>query len=152
LYGTAAGTISSESLLGSLSSETGTGDPVFSINPALIRPKVTMLIGNSTLPTNTAGVGVTSVTVTGTNLAGTVEIVHNGGGVGGGNLVTITYVGTAFESGSYPVLYPANAAAAALPRTEQVYAVGDTISFTIKAGTDRLLAGTYKWNYHVIGN
>ena len=152
LYGTAASSISSANLSNSLTNETGTGDPVFSIYPALVRPRATMLIGNSTLPTNTAGIGVTTVTVTGTNLAGTVEIVHNGGGVGGGDLVTITYVGTAFDSGSYPILYPANAATAALPRTEQVFAVGTTTNFKIKAGIDPLLASTYKWNYHVIGN
>jgi hypothetical protein len=146
------GSPTSDNMLAAITSTTGTGDPVFSIYPALVRPRATMLIGNSTLPTNTAGIGVTTVTVTGTNLAGTVEIVHNGGGAGGGDLVTITYVGTAFDSGSYPILYPANAATAALPRTEQVFAVGTTINFKIKAGIDPLLASTYKWNYHVIGN
>ncbi len=152
LYGTKSGSITSAQLLESISGETGTGDPVFSINPALVRPRATLLIGNSTLPTNTAGTFVTSVTLTGTNLAGTVEIVHNGGGVGGQDLVTVTYDGTVFDNGSYPILYPANAATAALASDKQVFAVGTTGNFTIKAGTDRLIANTYKWNYHVIGN
>jgi len=64
----------------------------------------------------------------------------------------VIYVGTAFPTGSYPVLFPANAATAALLSTQQVFAVGTTINFTIKAGTNPLTANTYKWNYHVIGN
>jgi hypothetical protein len=95
---------------------------------------------------------VTSVTITGTNLAGTVEIVHNGSGSGNEDLVTITYVGTPFDNGSYPILYPANPATAALAGDRQVFAVGTNSGFKIKTGIDRPFANTYKWNYHVIGN
>jgi hypothetical protein len=96
---------------------------------------------------------VTSVTITGTNLAGTVEIVHNGSGSGNEDLVTITYVGFTFSStgGSYPIIFPANAATAALANNQQVFAVGTPTNFTIKGGTFPLGNTTYKWNYQVIG-
>ena len=93
-----------------------------------------------------------SVTITGTNLAGTVEIVHNGSGSGNEDLVTITYVGTPFDNSSFPILYPANPATAALTGDRQVFAVGTALGFKIKTGIDRPFANTYKWNYHVIGN
>ena len=95
---------------------------------------------------------MTSVTITGTNLAGTIEIVHNGSGSGNEDLVTVTYVGTPFDNGSYPILYPANPATAALTVDRQVFAVGNALGFKIKTGIDRPFANTYKWNYHVIGN
>ena len=152
LYGTKSSSITSAELLESISDETGTGNLVFSINPALVRPRATLLIGNSTLPPTTAGSNVTSVTITGTNLAGTIEIVHNGSGSGNEDLVTVTYVGTPFDNGSYPILYPANPATAALTGDRQVFAVGTVSGFKIKTGIDRPFANTYKWNYHVIGN
>ena len=139
-------------LAGALIDETGTGDAVFSINPALDRPRATSLIGNSTTPTSTAGTGVSTVSVSGTNLAGTITLTSTATGVGGGDLVTIIYAGTAFPNGSYPVLFPANANTAALISATQVFAEGSTTNFIIKAGTNTLPSNTYKWNYHVIGN
>jgi hypothetical protein len=151
LYGTAAASISSAQISNSLDNETGTGDPVFSIFPALDRPQVTSLIGNSTLPTNTPGGGISSVTVTGTNIAGNVEFTSNGTPAAGATLLTITYVGAAFPNGSFPVLFPANAATAALTSAQQVFAEGTTTNFVIKVGTGPLPATVLKWNYHVIG-
>ncbi len=58
LYGTKSSSITSAELLESISDETGTGNVVFSINPALVRPRATLLIGNSTLPPTTAGTNV----------------------------------------------------------------------------------------------
>ena len=152
LYGTKSSSITSAELLESISDETGTGNLVFSINPALERPMATLLIGNSATPPYTPGTNVTSATLTGTNLAGTIEIVHNGSGSGNEDLVTVTYVGTPFDNGSYPILYPANPATAALTGDRQVFAVGTVSGFKIKTGIDRPFANTYKWNYHVIGN
>jgi hypothetical protein len=115
-----------------------------------------LLIGNSTLPPTAAeaGTNVTSVTITGTNLAGTIEIFKpNNTGNAGEVLVTVTYFGTSFGSGgdSYPILFPANPAAAALSGSQQVFTVGTGSNFTINIGGN-LPTGIYQWNYHVIGN
>jgi hypothetical protein len=125
-------------------------------NPIFDRPRANLLSGNSATPTGTVGTNVTSVTITGTNLAGTIEIFKpNNTGNAGEVLVTVTYVGTSFGSGlsaaSYPILYPANPTAAALSGSQQVFTVGTGSNFTINIGGG-LFSGTYKWNYQVIGN
>jgi hypothetical protein len=103
-------------------------------------------------------VGVTTVDVVGTNLAGTVTIEKtNNNGNTGDFLVKVIYAGTPFTNSSYPILYPANAAAAALASNQQVFAVGTNTEFTINIGTlapsgNPSSIVTYKWNYHVIGN
>ena len=157
LYGTKSSSITSAELLESISDETGTGPAVFATSPVLESPRVNLLIGNSATPTGTKGApptGVTSVTVVGTNLAGTVTLVktNSSGAVTAEVLATVTYSGTSFTNGSYPVLYPANPAAAFLANNQQVFAVGTSTNFTINIGDLPLSAGTYKWNYHVIGN
>jgi hypothetical protein len=148
--------INSAGLAGALADETGTGLAVFATSPVLERPRVDLLIGNSTLPQTAAiaGTNVTSVTITGTNLAGTIEISHNGNGSGNEDLVTVTYVGAPFSGDSYPILYPANPTTAALTGDRQVFAEGTVSGFKIKTGIDKpsTTVKTYKWNYHVISN
>ena len=122
-------------------------------SPILDKPRANLLIGNSTLPAATPGINVTSVTITGTNLAGTIEIIKpNNNGSAGEVLVTVTYLGTSFGSGgdSYPILFPANSAAAALSGSQQVFTEGTGSNFTINIGGG-LFNGIYKWNYQVIG-
>lgn len=155
LYGTAAASITSASLATSLSDETGTGVAVLSIDPRLVRPVASSLLGDAGYlatkgPVGT-GVGLTTA-VAGTNLAGTVTIVMTGAGATSNKLIEVTY-SEPFPAGSYPVLYPANAAAAELSGTSQVYAVGFTNRFEITSGSGTGLANgtTYIWNYHVIG-
>jgi hypothetical protein len=153
LYGTAASTISSGNLSTSLTNETGTGDPVFSISPIIETPTVTSLRGsNSALATlSLAGTGVTIDGIVGTNLAGTITITV-ASGASNQSLITVSYGGPAFPNGSYPVLYPANKNAALLFFNTQVYVVGFTDKFTINSSDAALPNGQYKWNYQVMGN
>jgi hypothetical protein len=116
--------------------------------------KVTLLSGNSsaTPSISTDATNVTDLEIIGSNLAGTVKFSFSGIGTGGQILVQITYDGTPFTTGSYPILYPANNNAAKLDWDEQVYAVGNKLLFTIYMGGAALPFGEYIWNYHVIGN
>lgn len=157
LYGTAAGSISSANLSTSLTNETGTGDPVFSIAPTIERPVVTSLRG-STAALATLGSAGTGITIAGgtngivgTDLAGTITITV---GVGAANesLVTVSYGGPAFTNGSYPVLFPANKNAALLDGNMRVFVQGFTDRFTINSSDAALTAGEYKWNYQVMGH
>jgi len=86
-------------------------------------------------------------------LAGTVTIVktNSSGATTAEVLATVTYAGTPFTNDSYPILYPANPDAAYLDEYKQVFAVGTATYFTINIGSLALPAGTYEWNYHVIG-
>ena len=157
LYGNLASSISSGSLSNSLTNETGTGDPVFSIAPVIERPVVTSLRG-STSAVATLGSAGTNITIlggangiVGTDLAGTITITV---GVGAANesLVTVSYGGTAFTNGSYPILFPANKNAALLDGNMKVFVEGFTDRFTIKSSDAALTAGVYKWNYQVMGH
>jgi hypothetical protein len=153
LYGTLNNSFNSAALRTSLIDETGTGGSVvFSTNPNLTAPRATSLIGNGTLPTNTPGAGINAVTIEGNDLAGTITLTSDGSVAAGGAILTVIYT-TVFPGGSYPVLYPANAATASLAAGNQVYAEGATNNFVIRAGTGTLTgpAVVYKWNYHVIG-
>jgi hypothetical protein len=128
---------------------------VLSIDPRLVKPVASSLLGDGAYlatkgPVGT-GVGLATA-VAGTNLAGTVTIVMTGAGATSNKLIEVTY-SEPFPAGSYPILYPANAAAAELSGTSQVYALGFTNRFEITSGSGTGLANgtTYIWNYHVIG-
>lgn len=155
LYGTQVGSISSANLTNSISDETGTGLAVFANSPSLVTPRATSIVGNSTTPASgPLGTGISAAAISGTNIAGTVTFTSAGTAGGGTDLITVTYSGPAFPTGSYPVLYPANAAAAALSGPSQVFATGNTTGFTITSGPTPPPgpAVQYIWNYHVIGN
>ncbi len=144
----------SAGLAGALNDETGTGLAVFGTAPNLIGPVASSLLADATyVATKNASVGTGvqgASAVSGTNLAGTVTIVITGGALASQALLTVNYSSN-FPTGSYPVLYPATATAAALTTNKQVYATGANNGFTINSGTDGLPDGTYTWNYQVIG-
>jgi hypothetical protein len=156
LYGT-NGVIPSATFAGSLSDETGTGLIVYGTGPKLIAPVASSILADGDvayLATKnvTVGTGVQAGSaVAGTNVVGTVTIVITGGAVASEALFTVNYSSAGFLNGSYPVLYPATAPAAALTGNNQVYATGANTGFTIYSGTGGLPNGTYTWNYHVIG-
>lgn len=147
----------SAGLAGALNDETGTGLAVFQTSPTLITPilgvaRAQSIQGNSGSPVPVSGVGVTSSTITGTNLSGTIQIVSDGSGLGDAVLVTVPYAGAlSYTNGSYPILTPANALTTTLTNLTQVYAVGAQTNFVINSGTNTLPAGTYLWNYMVTG-
>jgi hypothetical protein len=110
-----------------------------------------------TAPTIAGGTNVT-VAIAGTNTDGRITITPGATSTANATVATITYsavfAGTAFQypNGSVITLTPANAAAAALSGNLQVYASGNTTSFTITGGSTTLVNGTaYIWNYHVGG-
>jgi hypothetical protein len=156
LYGTNS-VIPSATFAGSLSDETGTGLIVYGTGPKLISPVASSILADGDLAyvaTKNAAVGTgvqPASAVAGTNLAGTVTIVITGGAVASEALLTVNYSSAGFLTGSYPVLYPATATAAALTGNTQVYATGANNGFTINSGTGGLPNGTYTWNYQVIG-
>jgi hypothetical protein len=157
LYGTAAGSFNSTSLRTSLTDPTGTGGTVFATNPTMERPIASSLLANPGATYNTSsgspGTNVTVNTVSGTDLAGTVTITVFGGSTGTNQIIsTITY-SNPFPVGSFPILYPGNAAAAELGTVlnRQVFAEGSSTGFNIRSTSVAIPAGTYIWNYHVIG-
>jgi len=155
LYGTAPGSFNSANLFTSLSTKIGTGLSVFATDAVLIRPVASSLLGDIAYPASKGpvgtNVGLASI-VSGTNLAGTVTIVMTGVGATSNKLIEVTYSEN-FPIGSYPILYPANPAAAELTGTGQVYAAGFTNRFEITSGSVTGLTNgtTYIWNYHVVG-
>lgn len=158
LYGTAAGSFNSTSLRTSLTDPTGTGGTVFATNPTMERPIASSLLANPGATYNTtagapSGTNVTGNTVSGTNLAGTVTLIVGGGSTGTNEILTTITYSSAFPVGSYPILYPGNAAAAELGTVlnRQVFAEGSSTGFTIRSTSVAVPAGTYIWNYHVIG-
>ncbi len=158
LYGTAAGSFNSTSLRTSLTDPTGSGGTVFATNPTIERPIASSLLANPGATYNTtagapSGTNVTVNTVSGTNLAGTVTITVFGGSTGTNEILTTITYSSAFPVGSYPILYTGNAAAAELGTVlnRQVFAEGSSAGFTIRSTSVAVPAGTYIWNYHVIG-
>ena len=115
---------------------------------------VTHMQGNlSTAPTIAAGTGAgtsPTVTVTGNDIASQVSVTTGTTPTASGVVATITY-NTAFASATKPTFSPANAAAAALNSTTQVYITGGTTTYVITAGSAALSASTtYLWNVHSI--
>jgi hypothetical protein len=68
------------------------------------------------------------------------------------SLVTVSYGGTAFVHGSYPILFPANKNAALLDGNMKVFVEGFVNGFKINSSDAALTAGVYKWNYQVMGH
>jgi len=97
-----------------------------------------------------AGVGGTATLTSGTDVAGQITVVVSALAPTG-IIATITYF-TSFPTDSYPVLYPANGPTAGISQLNQIFADGNSSSFTISSGTGSLSPGTYTWNYHIIGN
>ena len=150
LYGTSAGSISSLALAGSLSDESGDGSVVYSNSPNLVAPRVTSLISNGTTPLFTNDPSINTVSINGTDLAGTITLTSTNGIAENAIIITIDYAGPDYQAASYPILTPGNAKAASLADLNQVYAVGSVGNFVIRAG-QALPSGVYVWNYHVIG-
>jgi len=105
-------------------------------------------------PTISAGTGAgtsPTVTISGTNNGGIVNVTTGTLPSASATIVTVTYTGS-FATGSEVILYPANAATALLSGVSMVYTSGNTTTFTITAGTTALTASTaYSWNYQVTG-
>ena len=160
LYGTGNDTFSSGALHTSLTDPTGTAGSsvVFSTNPTLERPIASSLLADPGATYNAtataSGTFVTDAVALGTNLAGTVTITVSGGSTGTNQVLSTVTYSSAFPIASYPILYPGNASAAELGTagtTTQVFAKGFNDRFTISSSAVGLPAGTYIWNYHVIG-
>lgn len=115
------------------------------------------LLAGGTAPTIAAGTGAgTSPTVTivsgSQDMAGRVSVVTGSSPTAAGVVCTIT-LNRAYPTGTWPVISPANAAAAELTGTAKVYASGaSTTTWTITVASGSLAGSTtYLWNYHVGG-
>jgi hypothetical protein len=114
-------------------------------------------LDNSPTPGIAAGAGAGSsptVSVTGTDQSGQITITTGTLPSASATIATITYASSfAFRTGTYPILYPANAATALLSGTSMVYTTGSTTGWTMTSGTVNLVAATsYVWYYKVGGN
>jgi hypothetical protein len=116
----------------------------------LVAPRVTSLISNGTTPLFTKDPSINTVSIDGTDLAGTITLTSTNGISENAVIITIDYAGPDYLNASYPILTPGNAKAASLADLNQVYAVGSVGNFVIRAG-QALPSGVYVWNYHVIG-
>lgn len=130
--------------------------PTFRLLAAADLPKQPSITTSGTVPTIAVGAGAGSggsaaISSTATNLAGTVSITTGTIPVGSATLATITYNGSGFPNGSIVVISPANASTAALSGTSAVIALGTTTTIVFTSGTVALGAGTFSWNYIVIG-
>jgi hypothetical protein len=150
LYGTAAGSISSSTLAGSLTDESGSGSVVYSNSPNLVAPRVTSLIGNGTTPSFSNDASINTVSIDGTDLAGRITLTSTNAILENAVIITIIYAGPAYLNSSYPILTPGNQKAASLADLNQVHAVGSGGNFVIRSG-QALPAGVYVWNYQVSG-
>ena len=116
----------------------------------------TGIVATSSTPSIAASSGAgtsPTVSIIGTNIGGLISVTEDVSGATGAVLVTVSYASLSYPTGSYVVLYPANAATAALTGSSAVYASGTTTAFTITTGSTALTASTvYAWNYVVVGN
>ncbi len=97
-----------------------------------------------------AGTGAT-ISVTGNDHAGSIQIITGSSPAASGHVARITYT-LPFPSGfSSVVLTPKNAATAAISGNKSVYAIAGGDYFDIYAGTTALTNGVnYSWNYVVM--
>jgi len=101
------------------------------------------------LGTAAGGAGAGSV-ISGNDLAGQISITIGAAPAASGTVATITYANLPSFTDSFPVLYPANAAAAG--QSNIIFSDGNATSFTISTSGPLGSPATYTWNYHVIGN
>jgi hypothetical protein len=117
------------------------------------------IVGKTGVPTivsgSGAGVGAT-VSITGSDLAGTITLTTAGTPSPNATIATISY-NTVLTSVGYPLITPANLNSAALGitgSTKPVFvdvATASNLSFILKSGTNGLTTGlTYRWYYHVM--
>lgn len=113
------------------------------------------VVNGGTSPTITAGTGAgtsPTVSLSGPVAGGSITVTTGTSPTGSNATVaTITYP-VGFPTGSSVTLTPANAAAAALTGSTEVFATGTTTGFTITSGSSALTASTtYLFNYRVTG-
>jgi len=115
--------------------------------------------GRTVAPTIVSGSGAgtgATVSITGSNLAGTITLTTAGTPAANATIATISY-NTILTSVGYPLITPANLNSAALGitgSTKPVYAdvaTASNLSFILKSGTTGLTTGlTYRWFYHIM--
>lgn len=98
------------------------------------------------------GAGTTpTLTIFGREAAATLSVLTGTSPTASAVIGTFTY-NVAFPTGSIVSFCPANAAAAALTGTGQIFMIGTTGAFTLTAGSAALAASTtYLWNVIVVG-
>jgi hypothetical protein len=112
------------------------------------------LIGLSSTPTHTAGSGAgtsPTITITGNDSAGVIEITTGTTPASLADLITVTF-NVAYGAVPFVVISPANSFAAQAGSYGVYLDHGSTAttSFLLKVGSAALTAGTaYKWTYHV---
>ena len=117
------------------------------------------IIGKTGVPTIVSGSGAgtgATVSITGSNLAGTITLTTAGTPSPNATIATISY-NTVLTSVGYPLITPANLNSAALGitgSTKPVFAdvaTASNLSFILKSGTNGLTTGlTYRWFYHIM--
>ena len=118
--------------------------------------KVGQILGGSGAPAVAAGAGAgttPTVSILGNNSAGQVSVTTGTSPTASAAVVTVTFANSfAYGAAPYPMLTPANAAAAGLSGTSQVFVTATTTTFVINVGSAALAAATqYLWNYSVQG-
>jgi hypothetical protein len=114
-------------------------------------------LDNSSTPGIAAGTGAgtsPTVSITGTDQSGKITVTTGTAPTLSGVIATITYAsGFSFRTGTYPILFPGNAATALLSGTSMVFTTGAQTNFTLTAGTVALTGATsYVWYYKIGGN
>lgn len=114
------------------------------------------ILGGSGAPTIAAGTGAgtsPTVSVTGNNNAGQINITTGTSPAASAAVATVTFnAAGSYPAAPYVVFSPANAAAAALTGGQAIFVTATQTSFSLNAGASALAAATqYLWNYIVQG-
>lgn len=116
--------------------------------------QVKLINCNSTTPSSSAGSGAgtgPTITVTGSELSGTIQVVTGGSPAASATIVTIIIPTAIQGTNNGVVISAANAATANLAVANTPFAsMVSTTTFTLTS-TGALPSGTYKWNYVLIG-
>lgn len=112
-------------------------------------------LDNSPTPGIAAGTGAgttPTVSIIGTDQSGQITVTTGTAPTLSGVIATITYAsGFSFRTGTYPILFPGNSAAALLSGASMVFTTGSQTNFTITAGTSALLGATTYIFYYKVG-
>lgn len=117
--------------------------------------QVKLINCNSTTPTSSAGTGAgtsPTITVTGSELSGTIQVLTGTSPSASATIVTITIPTAVQGTNNGVVISPANATTANLAVANNVFAaMASTTTFTLTSTGALTGATTYKWNYALIG-
>lgn len=113
------------------------------------------VVVTGTNPTIAAGAGAgtgAAATIAGNDTVGTIQMVMGTSPSTSSTFCTVTLANVRPNTVFRVFLQPNNSQASALTTAQQIFPFTETAgSFTLESGTSAIGAGTYQWNYWVVG-